>query len=287
MSVNFKAAYLIGSAVLLLGAACLAFTSPNDFDLAKQEVMLREIGHQILLQSGDSTSRILPVKKIADDEYQITFENEFTFRPDSLVHIIKRALTQNNLAHNYIVNVLKCHSTAVVFGYAILGSKQNNIIPCRGRIQPKSCYLINLKFQPTGITATQKGVLLGGIPMLALVGLLAFSKRRVIENVPAETENPDFKIGYTMFNPQKRLLVCNDTSTELTAKESKLLLIFAESPNVIIERSRLQKEIWEDEGVIVGRSLDVFISKLRKKLEHDTSIQIVNIHGKGYKLKTD
>jgi DNA-binding response OmpR family regulator len=73
--------------------------------------------------------------------------------------------------------------------------------------------------------------------------------------------------------------------TELTAKENKLLLIFARSPNAVIERTRLQKEIWEDEGVIVGRSLDMFISKLRKKLETDPSIQLINIHGKGYRLE--
>jgi DNA-binding response OmpR family regulator len=74
---------------------------------------------------------------------------------------------------------------------------------------------------------------------------------------------------------------------ELTAKENKLLLIFARSPNTVIERGRLQKEIWEDEGVIVGRSLDMFISKLRKKLEGDLSIQLINIHGKGYKLEVN
>jgi DNA-binding response OmpR family regulator len=64
-----------------------------------------------------------------------------------------------------------------------------------------------------------------------------------------------------------------------------LLYIFASAPNEIIDRNRLQKEIWEDEGIIVGRSLDVFISKLRKKLENDSTVRLVNIHGKGYKLE--
>jgi DNA-binding response OmpR family regulator len=57
------------------------------------------------------------------------------------------------------------------------------------------------------------------------------------------------------------------------------------TPNEAIERNRLQKEIWEDEGVIVGRSLDMFISKLRKKLEPDPTIKIAVIRGKGYKLE--
>jgi DNA-binding response OmpR family regulator len=54
---------------------------------------------------------------------------------------------------------------------------------------------------------------------------------------------------------------------------------------VAVERSRIQKEIWEDEGVIVGRSLDVFISKLRKKLELDERVKIVVIRGMGYRLE--
>jgi DNA-binding response OmpR family regulator len=81
-------------------------------------------------------------------------------------------------------------------------------------------------------------------------------------------------------------LIINGKTIDLTGTETRLLLIFASSPNQTIQRSRLQKEIWEDEGVIVGRSLDMFISKLRKKLELIRNINIVVIRGKGYKLET-
>ena len=70
-----------------------------------------------------------------------------------------------------------------------------------------------------------------------------------------------------------------------SSKEAKLLSIFSVNLNEVIDRNRLQKEVWEDEGVIVGRSLDVFISKLRKKFEKDPAVKLVNIHGKGYKLE--
>jgi DNA-binding response OmpR family regulator len=88
------------------------------------------------------------------------------------------------------------------------------------------------------------------------------------------------------FDAQARKLVMNEKTVELTKTETRVLRIFALSPNEAIERSRLQKEIWEDEGVIVGRSLDMFISKLRKKLELDPNIKIAVIRGKGYKLQT-
>jgi DNA-binding response OmpR family regulator len=88
-----------------------------------------------------------------------------------------------------------------------------------------------------------------------------------------------------LFNVQQRQLITSKRTIDLTGTETRLLLIFALSPNETIERKRLQKEIWEDEGIIVGRSLDMFISKLRKKLELDPNINIVVIRGKGYRLE--
>lgn len=285
---NTKTKYLLGiTGLLFISLLCAAFslTKSNDFELAKQEILLRKIGHEILLHAGDSTSRVLPIKKITENEYQIRFENEFTFQPDSLVKIIGQSLSKDQLASNYIVNVVNCTAQEVIFGYAIFKNEKNNIVACSGRTQPKDCYLINIKFESPGITLP-KNYLIGGLPLLAFVGLLITrsfktQKKKLIDTV---LENESFKIGNTLFDVTKRNLIFTETTTELTIKEYKLLLIFAKSPNVIVERNRLQKEIWEDEGVIVGRSLDMFISKLRKKLEGDSTIQLVNIHGKGYKL---
>jgi DNA-binding response OmpR family regulator len=71
-------------------------------------------------------------------------------------------------------------------------------------------------------------------------------------------------LGAVLFNPQEREMVINENTIGLTGTETRLLHIFALSPNQTIARTRLKKEIWEDEGIIVGRSLDMFISKLRK-----------------------
>jgi DNA-binding winged helix-turn-helix (wHTH) protein len=262
--------------------------------MAKQEIGLRKIGHEILLQAGDSTSKIPPVKKIAANEYQLQFENPFTFEPDSLVSIVKRSLASGNITADYVVNVLNCSNTAVVFGYAILSTEKNDIIPCSGRMQPKNCYLVNLKFQDAGIATAKTGYMVGGALLLALTSLFFFRKIRSgkkeiaaadLPTEPAVVADMAIQIGSTVFDTAKRTLVSNNVLVELTAKENKLLLMFAQAPNEVIDRSRLQKEIWEDEGVIVGRSLDMFISKLRKKLEHDAAVKLVNIHGKGYKLE--
>lgn len=267
--------------------AAFGFTGNENFDLAKRQILLRNIGHEILLHAGDSTSRVLPVQEIAPYEYQIRFENEFTFETDSLVKIIRRSLEKDPLAENYIVNVLNCSGKEVLFGYGIFQKEQNNIIPCLGRRQPRACYLVNIRFQNMAFTPIPKVYMVGGLSVFAFIGLLVARpfRTRWPKVAATDTNAGVLKIGQTLFEPGKKQITISGITTELTPKENKLLKIFADSAGNLIERQRLQKEIWEDEGVIVGRSLDVFISKLRKKLEGDASIQVVNVHGKGYRLQ--
>ena len=283
-----KLKYLFGLGLLLfISVICVAFSTEEseDFDISRREVLLRRIGHELLLQSGDSTSRVLPVKKIAENEYQIRFENEFTFQSDSLVNTIRRLLGKDPLARDYVVNVLNCGNTSVAYGYAISKNKKDDIVACIGRRQPRACYMINIKFKPTGINTVKKGYLLGSLPFLAFVGFVFFRSVKPRRALPNDQCTKIFTFGSVLFDAKERQLVINKKTIDLTGTETRLLLIFALSPNETIERSRLQKEIWEDEGVIVGRSLDMFISKLRKKLEFDPHINIVVIRGKGYKLE--
>jgi DNA-binding winged helix-turn-helix (wHTH) protein len=259
----------------------------NDaFDIARREVLLRRLGHELLLQSGDHTSRVLPVKKIAENEYQIRFENDLTFQPDSLVNTTQRLLANDPLARDYIVNVLTCGTDSVAYGYAISKNKKDDIVPCRGRKQPRACYMINVKFKSKGINTAKNGYLLGSLPFLAFVGFLFFRSVKPRRVLSEDGQNTNMiTLGSVLFDAKDRKLIINGKTIDLTGTETRVLLIFALSPNETIERSRLQKEIWEDEGVIVGRSLDMFISKLRKKLEIDQNIKIVVIRGKGYKLE--
>ena len=93
-----------------------SITGSDDFDIARREILLRRIGHEILLLAGDSTSRVLPVKKIGENEYQISFENSFTFQPDFLVNTTQRLLAKDPLARDYVVNVLNCANGSVAYG---------------------------------------------------------------------------------------------------------------------------------------------------------------------------
>jgi hypothetical protein len=290
-----KRKYLTGLILLIFVSIIgLAFSMTGDdgFAVARREVTLRQIGHEILLQSGDSTSRVLPVKKITENEYQISFENPFTFQPDFLVHTAQRLLGKDPLAPDYVVNVLNCANGRVTYGFAISKNKKDDILSCFGRKQPMACYVIDIKFKPAGISTAKNAYFLGGLVFLALVGFI-FLRPVEPRKVLPESQDTEiagrrntglFTLGSMSFDADARKLMINGKSIDLTKTEARVLRIFALNPNETIERSRLQKEIWEDEGVIVGRSLDMFISKLRKKLEIDPTIQIVVIRGKGYKL---
>jgi len=175
--------------------------------------------------------------------------------------------------------------SGVVFGFATSKNKKDDIVACIGRNQPKANYLINIKFKPTGINTIENKVLLSGLPLLAFFGFIFLRSGKHGKSLPDIPNTSTITLGSALFDAKNRRLIFNGNTIDLTVTETRVLLMFALSPNETIERTRLQKEIWEDEGIIVGRSLDMFISKLRKKLELDSNIKIVVIRGKGYRLE--
>ena len=92
------------------------------------------------------------------------------------------------------------------------------------------------------------------------------------------------KIGSYTFDTQKQTLIHGTKVTKLTTKESELLSLLCNHMNEMLERNYALKTIWIDDNYFNARSMDVYITKLRKLLKEDPSIEIINIHGKGYKL---
>ena len=99
-------------------------------------------------------------------------------------------------------------------------------------------------------------------------------------------ESTLYHIGKFTFDTQKQLLVIGDKQTKLTTKENELLALLCSHANEILQRDFALKTIWIDDNYFNARSMDVYITKLRKHLKEDDSIEIINIHGKGYKLIT-
>lgn len=95
-----------------------------------------------------------------------------------------------------------------------------------------------------------------------------------------------YQIGSFSFDTQKQILSRGDQQTKLTTKESELLSLLCAHANEILQRDYALKTIWIDDNYFNARSMDVYITKLRKHLRADDSVEIINIHGKGYKLIT-
>ncbi len=98
------------------------------------------------------------------------------------------------------------------------------------------------------------------------------------------SKQSEFSIGSFLFNSDKQVLLHETKEQKLTTKESELLKLLCINKNSVLERNFALKTIWIDDNYFNARSMDVYIAKLRKYLKYDESIEIMNIHGKGFKL---
>ena len=98
------------------------------------------------------------------------------------------------------------------------------------------------------------------------------------------SENIEFDLGRFHFNPKLRQLIVDDKTQTLSPKENELLKMLSEHKNDLLPREKALKKIWGSDTYFNGRSMDVYIAKLRKYLKEDPDIEIVNIHGNGFRL---
>lgn len=259
------------------------------------EVALRMLGHEILLNANDSTSRVLPIVK-ENNQYRIQFESDFVFNSEDLVTTVKRIVDKTGIASNYIVEVENCENAEIAYSFEMNYLAKEDIVPCHGRVQPKSCYNILFtiiegmvdndelagKVSGSSNLTFGNGLYLGIFALVVVILSLIYFLRKT-SNV--NSSNPNFiQLGAYHFDKYNTELVINNKTIELTSKEADLLLLLYDSANSTVERDVILNTVWGDEGDYIGRTVDVFISKLRKKLEFDSKVKIVNVRGVGYKL---
>jgi hypothetical protein len=280
----------------LICCFCFLFVMPEGLAREKQNdgqmlVVMRMIGHEFLLSVGDSSSRVLPVSQ-AEDQYTISFDTEFSFYPDELVVTIDSLIKQNDFLDHYLLEVRQCTTEEVVYSYEVNFLNKKAFIPCRGREQPRSCYKLVITVlpdagelmtpepsKPEGSFLLSSGIII--FPLFLLLGLLIYLRNRRAQTIH---EGPADMIGRYQFNQKNMELLLGDEKIELTSKESDLLGLLYASANKTVERETMLREVWGDDGDYIGRTLDVFISKLRKKLSSDPGVKIANVRGVGYKL---
>jgi DNA-binding response OmpR family regulator len=104
---------------------------------------------------------------------------------------------------------------------------------------------------------------------------------RSVQDAPAPTT---FKLGSYVFDAPRHLLLKGDESRKLTSKEADLLLLLCENMNDTLERTEALQKVWYEDSYFNARSMDVYITKLRKFFKDDPNVELVNVHGVGFKL---
>ena len=355
-----------GIAMVLFAISFIAssFTEHSNRDLRAKQVnlIIRQIGDRLLLQAGDSTSRVLPVTEIKEGTFLLKFENEFVFNHDSLLLMSQGLLPKTKFPSGYAVTVHDCTKGDIVYGFQVSNTSPD-ILACSGRSQPPGCYTIEFAFpdfyenieqknadiepltapvkvdpqevnpkpeefktptfdhdidQPTDnlksvivdpqeVNSKRQAfktkifgyplikVVFGAMLMLLGVTLLIGRFGKIFKPVPLQHHNhavikesvPELAaLGKFLFNVKGQRLHLGTEVISLTDKEYRVLELLHKNFGELIPRETLMQEVWINEGVITGRSLDMFISKLRKKLSLDADLRITNIHGKGYRLET-
>ncbi|RYG54419.1 MAG: winged helix family transcriptional regulator [Chitinophagaceae bacterium] len=302
-------ALAVAALVIVVTASSFCVTDNRGAKLKQVNLLIRRMGDQLLLQSGDKDSRVLPVTEKKDGIFVLHFEKDLRFNHDSLIALSRRLLPKAQFPSGYTVTVHDCRENAIVYGFE-LNNKTSDVLACSGRNQPPGCYTIEFAFadfdSKAGISASAitefKEKPFTSPLMLAAYGLVLvlasvfvakrFKKRsdqspddRKAEVIKEELAPELPALGKFLFDVKGQRLLFGNEITDLTDKECRILELLHENFGELIPRETLMQKIWIDEGVLTGRSLDMFISKLRKKLSRDGDLRIMNVHGKGYRLE--
>ena len=256
----------------------------RDFD-GSTKVILRSIGHQLLLQNNDSISRVLPVQKLNYKEYKLSFESPLTLLPWDIVEFTQTKIINSNLLQNYRVEVYQCDNSELVYSTEVEKETDISLVPCKVRQLSLNCYSIHFVFLEVSNSISILTLILSFLLIIFLVFLLLDLIKSNRLKRKSESVNDFLKIGVFELHPHQNKLIQKGLEIKLSKKECEILQIFASQPNQIIKREELMKRVWEDNGVVVSRSLDTYISKLRKIMKDDENVQLVNVHGVGYKLE--
>jgi hypothetical protein len=274
---NNRLAVGSGIAIVMLTIFFIAssFTKRSDRDVRTRQInlIIRQIGHRLLLQAGDSTSRVLPVTEIKEGTFRLTLEKEFVFSHDSLMLLSQGLLTKTQFPSGYTVAVYECMKPDIVYGFQV-NNNSLDILPCRGRSQPQGCYIIEITFPDLHASSDYPltNLVYSGMLVLLFVALIGrFGKvsipvhnqdRSVIKEPLTELS----ALGKFYFDIKNQRLLQGTEVISLTDKECRILELLNQNFGELISRETLMQKIWINEGVITGRSLDMFVSKIINKL---------------------
>ena len=262
--------------------------SKNSHFSEKVNLALRRTAHRLLKSSGDSTSQIEPIKILDESTFVVRLNKNFNY--DNLPKFLEESFKIHQIDENYDVSVLNCQNGELELGYNYLDFKKDKNVACAGRKQNKMCYDLRVNFTEKNVQYDSKPLWLVALWGLLFIGFVYWNRKKPIEKIEPQitTEiqlSDKINFGNSSLDFSNQLLISGNVQHNLTYREAKLLKLFVMNANQLLERDFILKSVWEDEGITVGRSLDVFVSRIRKMIMDDIKVQIVTSHGVGYKLQ--
>src|SRR6187431_1535146 len=208
---------LFGSSIMIIAILISAvpfINKKNEIPEKHLEVVLRDLGHQLLLTAKDSSSRVMPVKKLNENTYQVSFQNNFGFISDTLINLVQQTFQKNALANDYIVNLRNCKQNETVFAFEING-QAGDLTPCRGRTLEVGCYIIEIDLLKKN-KFNFFWLLLFIIP-LAFVGFYVKDKFQKKEDAASIVDNSDYiQLGKFRFYTCNNVLKNENNTITLT-----------------------------------------------------------------------
>ncbi len=265
-----------------------AVSEQNSSSLPAQKInlALRRTADQLLRQAGDSTSRIPPVIQSGKNAWRVILLKPFNY--DRLPEILQTSLDIHSITQSYDVTVRRCKDNVIDLGYSYLDFAKKTGVACNGREMPSGCHYIEITF----IQNSKKNSLETYITIIILimctlfVGVRMYRRQKLKPAINNDAATDWIEFGNSRLDLTNQILMSNNVRQTLTFREAKLMMLFATHPGQLLERDFIIRKVWADEGVLVGRSVDVFVSRLRKKLAGDTSVGLSVVHGVGYRLET-
>jgi len=255
----------------------------------KVNLALRRTAHHLLIQNGDSLSKIPAIQQQDINTFNVRVDHLFDY--DQLPQLLQESFEQHGIVRPYTVSILNCENGEIQLGYSFQDLNSKEGVPCAGRKREPGCYNIKVNFstEPQKASAGNNWWVLPAGSLLAGLGFIVWKRGKKahysVEPDDIIVDN-DSKItfGNSQLDVPNLTLISVNNTYNLTYREAKLLHLFVSAKNQILERDFILKSVWEDEGIIVGRSVDVFVSRLRKMLSNDPKIKLSAVHGVGYRL---
>lgn len=261
------------------------------FSPEKVNLALRRTADQLLRASGDSTSRIPAIEQFGGSVWRIKLEQSFQY--EQLPALLQASLDNFGINRPYSVAIRRCEDAVIDLGYQQMDFQKNGQVPCGGRDMPEGCHFIEVTFsQQPPFFLSDPGRIFALVALALILGVYAGYRffRSGSQDTGADPDNSGadyLHFGNSRLDAPGQILLCNGVRETLTFREAKLLRLFAARPGQLLERDFILQEVWANEGILVGRSIDMFVSRLRKKLANDPAVAIVAVHGVGYRMEVN